>query len=124
MTIWLNDSADNATRKKRSFESSSSRIIPVIFGSNKRTSNTEDDNDSSSTCRDNKITTGAVASGKGDGEGVSVYSRIEFVGIEAEGQAFPANNIGVAVSGFRDVEHRVQGIQAFLSLQCKRHILR
>jgi DNA polymerase eta len=35
-------------------------------------------------------------------------------GIEAEGRAFPANNISVAVSGFGDVEDRVQGIQSFL----------
>ena len=35
-------------------------------------------------------------------------------GIEAEGRAFPANNISVAVSGFGDVESWVQGIQGFL----------
>lgn len=35
-------------------------------------------------------------------------------GIEAEGRAFPANNISVAVSGFGDVEDGVQGIQGFL----------
>ena len=35
-------------------------------------------------------------------------------GIEAEGHAFPANNISVAVSGFGDVEDGVQGIQGFL----------
>ena len=35
-------------------------------------------------------------------------------GIEAEGRAFPANNISVAVSAFGDVEDRVQGIQGFL----------
>ena len=35
-------------------------------------------------------------------------------GIEAEGRAFPANNISIAISGFGDVEDRVQGIQGFL----------
>jgi len=34
--------------------------------------------------------------------------------IEAEGRAFPANNISVAISGFGDVEEGVQGIQGFL----------
>lgn len=35
-------------------------------------------------------------------------------GIETEGRAFPANTISIAVSGFGDVEHGVQGIQGFL----------
>jgi DNA polymerase eta len=35
-------------------------------------------------------------------------------GIEAEGRAFPAINISVAVSGFGDVEDGVRGIQGFL----------
>jgi hypothetical protein len=34
--------------------------------------------------------------------------------IEAEGRAFPAINISVAVSGFGDVEDGVQGIKGFL----------
>jgi hypothetical protein len=35
-------------------------------------------------------------------------------GIEAEGRAFPANNISIAISGFGDIEDGVQGIQSFL----------
>jgi DNA polymerase eta len=35
-------------------------------------------------------------------------------GIEAEGRAFPANNISVAISGFGDVEDGIQGIEGFL----------
>ena len=35
-------------------------------------------------------------------------------GIEAEGRAYPAINISVAISGFGDVEDGVQGIQGFL----------
>ena len=34
--------------------------------------------------------------------------------IEAEGRAFPAINISVAISGFGDVEEGVQGIKGFL----------
>jgi DNA polymerase eta len=35
-------------------------------------------------------------------------------GIETEGRAFPTNNISVALSGFGEVEDKVQGIQGFL----------
>ena len=35
-------------------------------------------------------------------------------GIEAEGRAFPANTVSVAISGFGDVEDGIQGIQGFL----------
>jgi DNA polymerase eta len=42
--------------------------------------------------------------------------------IEAEGRAFPAINISVAVSGFGDVEEGVQGIKGFLVRGSPTHI--
>jgi Ubiquitin-Binding Zinc Finger len=49
-----------------------------------------------------------------DKEFLFIHARSLWRGIETEGRAFPANTISIAVSGFGDLEHGVQGIQGFL----------